>query len=337
VTPLVRRGLLLGLSGVSLYLLAPTLIEVFSSAPQLADIRPAWFVPMLVLEAGSLACMAYLQRICLGAPHFAPVLWSQLAANAFARVVPGGGAAGAALQYSMLVQAGEAGGRAASALTAANLLTFATLLALPVLALPAILLGVPVDGGLEAAAAIGAGAFVLLGAAGSLLLATTSPLVWIAEVVQAALLRLRRLRGRPAPGPDPLADLPARVVAERDFVLGTVGARWRLALLASVGRWMLDFGVLLTALAAVGAEPSPSLVLLAYAGAQLLALIPLTPGGLGFVEAGLTGLLALAGVGAANATLATLAYRLVSYWLPLPVGATAAVVHRRRHVGAAAG
>jgi uncharacterized protein (TIRG00374 family) len=59
--------------------------------------------------------------------------------------------------------------------------------------------------------------------------------------------------------------------------------------------------------------------------------MPLTPGGLGFVEAGLTGTLALAGVGAGAAVVATLAYRLVSFWLPIPAGAVAAVIHRRRY------
>jgi hypothetical protein len=42
--------------------------------------------------------------------------------------------------------------------------------------------------------------------------------------------------------------------------------------------------------------PRPSLVLLAYTSAELLALVPFTPGGLGFVEAGLVGTLKLAGV-----------------------------------------
>ena len=61
-------------------------------------------------------------------------------------------------------------------------------------------------------------------------------------------------------------------------------------------------------------------MVLAYAGAKVLSLVPLTPGGLGFVEAGLTGLLALAGVSAGTAAVATLAYRLIGYWLPLPLG-----------------
>jgi len=71
-------------------------------------------------------------------------------------------------------------------------------------------------------------------------------------------------------------------------------------------------------------------VLLAFCGAQLLTQIPITPGGLGFVEAGLTAMLALAGVSAGNAVLATFAYRLFSYWLPLPVGLAAYAAHRRR-------
>ncbi|MGH3025048.1 MAG: lysylphosphatidylglycerol synthase transmembrane domain-containing protein, partial [Gaiellaceae bacterium] len=54
-------------------------------------------------------------------------------------------------------------------------------------------------------------------------------------------------------------------------------------------------------------------------------------GGLGVVEAGLTGTLALAGVSAAPAALATLAYRLASYWLALPVGLGAWIWHRRRY------
>ena len=56
----------------------------------------------------------------------------------------------------------------------------------------------------------------------------------------------------------------------------------------------------------------------------------MTPGGLGVVEAGLTATLALAGVSGGDAAVATLAYRLVSYWLMLPAGLVAWLVHRRR-------
>jgi uncharacterized protein (TIRG00374 family) len=60
-------------------------------------------------------------------------------------------------------------------------------------------------------------------------------------------------------------------------------------------------------------------------------LIPLTPGGLGFVDAGLVGTLTLAGVAPQDALLATLTYRLVSYWLPIPAGGVAYLAFRRRY------
>jgi uncharacterized membrane protein HdeD (DUF308 family) len=56
--------------------------------------------------------------------------------------------------------------------------------------------------------------------------------------------------------------------------------------------------------------------------------------GLGFVEAGLVGTLTLAGVPAHDAVLATLTYRLVSYWLPIPAGGLAYVVFNRRYPSA---
>ena len=80
---------------------------------------------------------------------------------------------------------------------------------------------------------------------------------------------------------------------------------------------------LVAALAALGAHARPSQVLMAYCVAQALALIPITPGGLGFVESGLTTLLVLIGVTADQAVVATLLYRLIAFWMPIPLGALA--------------
>jgi uncharacterized protein (TIRG00374 family) len=85
------------------------------------------------------------------------------------------------------------------------------------------------------------------------------------------------------------------------------------------------------ALLAVGADPNPSLVLLAFVASQVLAMVPLTPGGLGFVEAGLTATLTVAGVPASLAVVATLAYRLASYWIPMVVGMVAFGMFRHRY------
>jgi uncharacterized protein (TIRG00374 family) len=60
-------------------------------------------------------------------------------------------------------------------------------------------------------------------------------------------------------------------------------------------------------------------------------MIPLTPGGLGVVEASLTGLLVLAQVNSSQAVLATLTYRIASYWLPLLAGPVAYGLFRLRY------
>jgi hypothetical protein len=80
----------------------------------------------------------------------------------------------------------------------------------------------------------------------------------------------------------------------------------------------------------VGAEPRASLVLIAFAGSAVLGMIPITPGGLGFVEVGLTAMLVASGIPAPDAALATLAYRVFQFWLPIPAGAIAYIVFKRK-------
>ena len=90
-----------------------------------------------------------IQRIALRTKHWGPVITSQLASNAFGRVVPGGVAASGAMQYAMLVRAGVpvgAGGVGDDRLVGAGVRHPAA--RCRVLAVPAILGGAPVDPGL---------------------------------------------------------------------------------------------------------------------------------------------------------------------------------------------
>jgi hypothetical protein len=121
------------------------------------------------------------------------------------------------------------------------------------------------------------------------------------------------------------------VLEARDFVREALEENWKRALPAAFGNQVFDFLALLTCAYAVGGHPEPVLVLLAYVAAAALAMIPITPGGLGFVEAGLTGVLALSGLPGDLAVLTTLLYRLFSYWLPLPAGLVASALFARRH------
>jgi uncharacterized protein (TIRG00374 family) len=319
----VRPGVLVLVTGISLYLLLPSLVAVFASSRSLRHLTWYWAALALVSETASFALLWQLDRLALHVKSWFVVGSAQLAGNAVGKILPGGATA-TALAVDMLRRAGVGVGQAASALAAAASLQVATRLALPVLALPAILGGTRVARGLATSAYLGLAVVLLLVVAGVLVFAFDRPLASTGRGLQRVLNGTVRRHRK-------ITDLPERLLAERDFVRGTIGGHWRAALLSAAGSTAFDFGALLCALRAVGAEPRPSLVVLAYAGAGLLALIPLTPGGLGFVEAGLVGTLTLAGVPAHDAVLATLTYRLVSYWLPIPAGGVAYFVFSRRY------
>ena len=321
---IVVRLIFLALTLFTLYVLWPSLLKVFSAWPSLLTINPAWFVVMLAAEVASFACAWALQRLALRTARWFAIATAQISGNAFSRIVPGGAAAGAAIQFRLLVQSGLDATTIGTGLTAASFISSGTLFALPVLALPAIVFGAPAPRGLTQSAWLGAGLFVLAVAVGALLLSSTRPLEATGRAIQWLQNRVHRDRA-------PHTGLPEKLVEERDEIREALGSRWWLALISAMGNWLFDYLALLAALTAVGSRPRPSLVLLAYVAAAVLGMIPLTPGGLGFVEAGLTATLTLAGVNAADAVLATLAYRLVSYWLPLVVGPIAYALHRRRY------
>ncbi len=308
---------------IGFYVVWPSLVGVFGSFRELRHVNPGWFPVMVALEAASFLCIWALIGLCLRSKRYFLIGTSQLAGNSISRVLPGGNAVGAALQYRLLVAGGMDPTRIATGLTAVSLINVATVFALPLLSVPAILGGVAVNRGLARAAWLGVGAFILLVAAGAALLLANGPIVWAGRLFQR--VRNAVLRRRP-----PLTGFDERLTRARDVVRATLGERWGQAILRSAGNVLFDYLALLAALVAAGARPKATLVLLAYVSAVVLGLIPITPGGLGFVEAGLAATLVLAGVPAAQATLATLAYRLASYWLPIAIGPIAYALYRRR-------
>jgi uncharacterized protein (TIRG00374 family) len=318
------RMLMLLVTGVALYLVLPGLIAMFGSLPRLESVFPAWFVPILVLEAAAFWCMWALMRIALHTDAWFDVACSQLTGNALSRALPGGAATGGTTMFQMLTRSGFDGATTTTALTAVGLLSTATLFVLPVLALPAIVFGLAVSSELLQGAILGGvlGIFLLTGA--SILLVSDRVVRALGHVLDWLVRHALR---RPQPDPS----LAQRLVESRDFVRTALAESWKRAVPAALGNQLFDFLALYVSLLAVGSRVDPVLVLLAFVAGSALAMIPITPGGLGFVEAGLTGVLTLAGVTAEHAVLAVLLYRLFSYWLPLPAGLVASILFRRRH------
>ena len=321
----VRQAVVVAVAGAAIYLVLPKLMAVLGSWPRLSTLNPIWFTVALAAELISFICNFALQRLALRTRAWFPVVTAGLAGNAVTDSLPGGDAAGAAVQFGMLTTAGFDTGTAVGGLTTFSLLGIGGLLALPIFALPAILAGAPVSPGLVHTALLGIAGFAGFAIFGVIILYTDWPLAAAGRAAQ----RLRNwvTRGRRPP----VTGLDKRLLDERDTIRGVLGREWWQAVLLTAGRLGFDYGCLLAALRATGASPRPSLVLLAYSAAGIIALLPLTPGGLGIVEASLGGLLVLAGVQAGYAFLATLAYRIASYWLPLLAGPPAYLLFRHRY------
>ncbi len=319
------RLLFLAVVAFALYGLAPQLLDMWDAAPRLRSVSVFWFGVMLVLEAGSYTCTWALTRVALPQVSWFVAGTSQLVSNAVSKTVPGGAAIGAATGFRMLSVSGVEKGSAGAALTANAIISNGVLFCLPILALLLSIVGAPVPNGLDRVAWGGAILFTLLFGFGFALVRYDRPIRifgrFIERVVGAIYHRIHRANPPTA----------ASIMHQRDEMVGGLGARWKRALAASVGNWLLDYFALVAALMAVGVRPRLSLVLLAYGAAALLGMIPLTPGGIGFVEAGLTAMLVIAGVPGDDALLATLAYRVVSYWLPLPAGLVAHLLFRHRY------
>jgi uncharacterized protein (TIRG00374 family) len=325
---LVKRSLGIAFTGIVLYLVAPSVLAVLHSWPRLATLNFLWFLPAILAEGAHFACTFALQRIALRTRAWFAVITAQLAGNAISLTVPGGAAAGAAVQFRMLGTAGMDPTESVSGLTAFSFLGIGGLLALPVFVFPIVLFGSPVASGLTDAAWVGVVAFVLFTGFGALVMATDGPLIWSGRAVQTARNRVLKRR-------TPLDGLPERLIEQRNMIRSVLGQQWWQATVLSVGRLLFDYLCLLFCVRAVGAHPRPALILLAYALAGVIGLVPITPGGIGIVEASLAGFLALAGLDGAEAVLATLAYRLASYWLPMLAGPVAygAFRYRYRHHG----
>jgi uncharacterized protein (TIRG00374 family) len=105
---------------------------------------------------------------------------------------------------------------------------------------------------------------------------------------------------------------------------------WGLAFGAAALNWLADLACLAASVHAFGLPVTFTGVAVAYLGAQVVRQIPLTPGGLGLIEASLVAALVAAGSPYGGAAAAVLVYRLLSCWLVIPVGALAFAILRRR-------
>ncbi|MGZ4603304.1 MAG: lysylphosphatidylglycerol synthase transmembrane domain-containing protein [Kineosporiaceae bacterium] len=305
------------------YFVVPRLVGASKDFNLLSRVHPAWLVVGVGLEAAALLSYALLSRTLLprGGPGLFRLFQIMMSTMALGHVAPGGVVTGPGLGFQLLTAEGVSAGDAAFVLASQaigsavvlNALLWVTLLAsLPLAGYHPVYLTV---------AALGLAA-----------IAATTALVYTFSRGEERAVRIVRSIGRRIPrmGADRL-EHAVRSIGESLAHLGRHRDLLRAGTLWAALNWLLDAAALWAFLAAFGRAVEPVELFVAYGVAMVLAVLPIVPAGLGIVEATSISLLVSFGVPAGVATFGVLTWRLVSFWLPIPLGAAAYVALRMRH------
>jgi uncharacterized protein (TIRG00374 family) len=254
---------------------------------------------------------------------------STQASTAVANTVPGGGAIGMALIYSMFGSWGFSRSRTSVSLVVSGVWNNFVKLGMPVVALALLVLQGKTGGGRVLAATLGMAALIAAIVLLTLLLRSESAARQIGLGAARVATALRKPLGRaPVHGWD-LATVKFR---QRTQLL--IRARWIYITAMTLISHLSLFFVLLLALRHVGVsqdEVSWIEILAVFAFARLLTAIPLTPGGLGIVEVALITGLASAGGARPEVAAAVLVYRALTFVLPVPLGLGCYLFWKRNH------
>ena len=326
----VRYLVGVGIGVLVLVLLVGRRGELAAAWRELGRASPGWVLAAIAAEAVSLVLYALLQRRVLRLADAAvpmPVLLALTLANdAIANTVPGEPAVSSAYRYRYYRRYGATG--AGAGWTIFTIL-IAQAIGMSLVLLIGVLVALAASTSVPAAGAALVGLVIVVGA-GAVLVRRDLVLALAAASVRG----VRRVTGHPRGRAG--ARIESTLARMREIPLGpaaTVGV-----VTLATGVWLADLCCLLCSFGAVRAPVPWAGVLLAYGAAQVAGSLPIVPGGIGIIDGSLAVILAAYGAGRVPALAATLAYRIVSFWLAIALGwgtvaVLAAVTRRRRGMG----
>lgn len=297
------------------YVVLPNLAGLGRALHELRRVNGALLLLGLGLELAAFWAYAKLTQAALTPSHISTPSLSriQLATKAVTNVVPGGSAAGSALGYRLLVLSGVDAAGAGFALATAGL---GSAVVLNLLLWSTLLVSIPISGVNPLYVSVALAGVFVLGAFGVVVLFLVRGAEQADRIVRAIARRfsfvdaavvsavMRRLGGR-----------IRLLAANRSTLRRLVG--W------AIVNWLFDAASLWVFLRAFGESVRPDALLVSFCVANVLAAIPITPGGLGVIDFSLTTMLTFFGVPATANALGVQSYRLAAYWLAIPLGSAA--------------
>jgi uncharacterized protein (TIRG00374 family) len=328
-----KKSLILGGIGLAFMVLI-----FWKVIPQIGDYGQAWSAleSMGTLAMALIGVMVVVYLLAYGLPFMAvtPGLhyWRSQQVNQAAFTisngVPAGGAVGLAVQFGMLTSFNIAPTAATAAITAVGVWsTFVSL-------------GFPILGVVALAAAGGSSQYTWVGIFGLLILVTVVVIFVLVMRSESLALSIGRFANK-AIGPlrpriKALHDLDAvaPITKFRGDMYDVLKRRWAAITAAQVAVSAAQFLILYVALRGVQGWDSPGTSMLAafaaFAISQVMLMVPITPGGLGTVDALMISILISLGAEKGDATAADLVWRASSYVPQILIGIIALLAWTRR-------
>jgi uncharacterized membrane protein YbhN (UPF0104 family) len=297
--------------------------------PKLVDVSQVWATlrAMTWLELATLLVAAVWNLVSYMLPQLAALPGLSLGqaaleshtSTAVGNLLPAGQAVGLGVTYRFYTSYGFGGGPITLSLLVQGVWNNFVKLGMPVVALGLLVVSGDGAGGLATAAVVGLVVLVLAVAGFAFGLSGERRAARLGRALASVAEAVRRVVRRPG-----RPDWERGAVAFRAEAITLLRGRWHWLTASTLVSHLSLFLVLLLALRHVGvseSEVSWVEALAAFALVRLLSAFPLTPGGLGVVELGLAAALVLAGGEETPVVAAVLVFRVLTFLLPIPIGA----------------
>jgi uncharacterized protein (TIRG00374 family) len=298
------------------FFVLPLLPDFREAVDQLIEVQPALLILGLALQLSALFCYSLLTRAALGGAgkdlSAARMFRIQLSTKALTNVVPGGNAAGSALGYRLLTLSGVSGPDAGFALATAGI---GSAVVLNVIFWIGLIVSIPIRGvnpGYGTAALAG---IIIIGIAATLVFGLMEGQGRSEKAVRWFARQLRLDDDKFAAVLHQIGDRLEELARERQLM--------RRVVFWAALNWLLDAASLWVFIRAFGYSLDLDALIVTFGLANLVAAIPITPGGIGYVDLLYVSTLVGFGVPSRVARLAVPSYRLAQFFLPIVLGAVA--------------
>ena len=312
----IRFGIKMALFALVLWFVVGLLPQFIEAATELRNLNPFLLVLGFALEIIALYFYSLLTRAALGeaaAPLSGMRMFRiQLSTRALTNVVPGGNAAGSALGYRLLTLSGIKGPDAGFALATAGI---GSAVVLNLVFWVGLIVSVPRRGVNPIYGSAALMGIIVIGIAAFLVIGIMEGQGRSERVIRWLARRLRMDEDRLATALHRIAERLEELISDRVLLKRVV--------VFALLNWLIDAAALWVFLRAFGGSLDIDALIVAFGLANLLAAVPITPGGLGYVDLTYVAVLVGFGLTQNTATLGVAAYRFAQFFFPIFLGAVA--------------